>query len=61
MSAHQGNEKLKSSHGIGQSSMRFAIDNAKMDAYPISKRITSKKDSTNVPEVMTRVESGLLF
>ncbi|MBI3218728.1 MAG: SOS response-associated peptidase [Bacteroidetes bacterium] len=37
------------------------LDNAKMDAHPISKRITSKKDSTNVPEVMAKVESGLLF
>jgi hypothetical protein len=37
------------------------LDNAKMDAYPISKRIPSKKDLTNVPEVMAKVESGLLF
>jgi putative SOS response-associated peptidase YedK len=37
------------------------FDTTKMDAYPISKRITSKKDPTNVPEVMQKVESGLLF
>jgi len=32
-----------------------------MDAYPIGKRITSRKDPTNVPEVLQRVESGMLF
>jgi putative SOS response-associated peptidase YedK len=37
------------------------FDADKMDAWPISKRITSKKDPTNVPEVMQKVESGLLF
>ncbi len=36
-------------------------DQDKMDAYTISKRITSKKDPTNVPEVIQKVESGMLF
>ena len=37
------------------------FDEAKMDAHTISKRITSKKDPTNVPEVTQKVDSGLLF
>ena len=37
------------------------FDESKMEAYTISKRITSKKDPTNVPQVMQRVDSGLLF
>ena len=37
------------------------FDTSKMDGYTISKRITSKKDPTNVPEVLQKVESGLLF
>ncbi len=37
------------------------FDTNKMDAYPISKRITSRKEPTNVPQVLERVESGLLF
>ena len=37
------------------------FDTKKMDAYVISKRITSKKDPTNVPEVLAKVDSGLLF
>jgi putative SOS response-associated peptidase YedK len=32
------------------------LDADKMDAYTISKRITSKKDPTNVPEVMEKFE-----
>jgi len=36
-------------------------DDSKMDAYIISKRITSRKDPTNVPEVLLKAESGLLF
>ncbi len=32
------------------------FDPNKMDAYTISKRITSKKDPTNVPEVMVKFE-----
>ena len=31
-------------------------DQNKMDAYTISKRITSRKDPTDVPEVMQKVE-----
>ena len=36
-------------------------DQDKMDAYTISKRITSKKDPTNVREVIQKVDSGMLF
>jgi putative SOS response-associated peptidase YedK len=32
------------------------LDTNKMDAYTISKQITSKKDPTNVPEVLEKVE-----
>ena len=34
---------------------------SKMDAHVISKRITSRKEPTNVPEVLERNEGGLLF
>jgi putative SOS response-associated peptidase YedK len=37
------------------------FDDNKMEGYTISKRITSKKDPTNVPEVCEKVDSGLLF
>lgn len=37
------------------------FDQTKMDAYTISKRITSRKDPTNVPQVLEKAESGLLF
>lgn len=33
----------------------------RMDAYVISKRITSRKEPTNVPEVMAKADSGFLF
>lgn len=33
----------------------------KMDAHIISKRITSRKEPSNVPEVLARNESGMLF
>ncbi len=36
-------------------------DTNKMDAHPISKLITSKKEDSNVPKVLERVESGMLF
>jgi putative SOS response-associated peptidase YedK len=32
------------------------LDDNKLDAYTISKRITSKKEDTNVPEVMEKFE-----
>ena len=39
-----------------------SFNTEKMDAYTISKRITSRKDPTNVPEVLQKVEtSGGLF
>lgn len=37
------------------------FDTEKMQAHIISKRITSKKDPTNVPEVLDKVESSRLF
>ena len=38
------------------------FDPAKMDAYTISKRITSRKEPTNVPEVLAKVDgNGMLF
>ncbi len=37
------------------------FDTKTMNAYTISKRITSKKDPTNVPEVLIKEDSGLLF
>lgn len=37
------------------------LDSTLMDAYPISKRITSRKEPTNVPEVLQRAEKTTLF
>lgn len=37
------------------------FDAQKMDAHPISKLITSKKENTNVPQVLARADSGMLF
>jgi putative SOS response-associated peptidase YedK len=37
------------------------FDSGKMDAYPISKLITSRKEDSNVPKVLERVETGRLF
>lgn len=37
------------------------FDTNKMDAYPISKLITSRKENSNVPKVLERVETGRLF
>jgi putative SOS response-associated peptidase YedK len=37
------------------------FSDSKMDAHIISKRITSRKEPTNVPEVLVRNESGMLF
>lgn len=37
------------------------FDSSKMDAYPISKLITSRKEDSNVPQVLQRVDNNLLF
>jgi putative SOS response-associated peptidase YedK len=37
------------------------FDEGKMEAYQISKLITSRKESSNVPKVLERVESDRLF
>jgi putative SOS response-associated peptidase YedK len=37
------------------------LPESRMDAHVVSKLITSKRDPTNVPAVLTKAESGLLF
>lgn len=37
------------------------LPDARMDAHVISKLITSRKDPTNVPTVLAKAESGMLF